>query len=506
MNRNILKLAIPSILANITIPLVGMADIAVAGRLGSAATIGAIAVGTMLFDLLYWNFGFLRVGTAGLTAQAYGREDFDEAVKVFTQGIATAISFSVIIFAIQYFFLEAAFYFIDCSPEVEQYSRQYFFIRIWAAPATLSLFVFKGWFIGMQNTVTPMAIDITVNVVNLAASIWLGLYTPMGIAGIALGTVIAQFSGAVLSIILMNVQYRHLLHYINVRRDVRLRNMKSFFAMNGNLFIRSLCFMFIYCGFTSLAAKFGDTELAVSSIMMKLLMLFSYFIDGFAYAGEALCGRYIGAQDKLSLRKAVRLLFVWAISIGVVSTAVYAFCGEWMVRLMTTDIDVINASRPYLFWLVLMPVISCAAFMWDGIFIGATASVPIRNGMIYSCIAFYAVYFICEYFTPGSSAMLTDSAQMTSSMLPDSLQWLSSMLADSAQESALMLADSAQISTSIHSFPNLVAESASPSRGIQPLWYAYFAHLIVRTLYMSLSSRKYVYNAIPEDIIPAKQS
>lgn len=451
MNRTILKLALPSILANITIPLIGMVNIAVAGRLGSAASIGAIAVGSMLFDLLYWNFGFLRVGTAGLAAQAYGKNDFEGAMKIFTQGIATALAFSLLIYAIQYFFVEASFYFIDCSPEVEKFSRQYFFIRIWAAPATLSIFVFKGWFIGMQNTVSPMIIDITINLVNLAASIWLGLYTPMGLSGIALGTVIAQCSGFVLSVILMIVQYRKFFHFVHIRRDIRIRDMKFFFVLNGNLFIRSLCFMFIYCGFTSLAAKYGDTQLAVSSIMMKLLMFFSYFIDGFAYTGEALCGRYIGANDGKSLRKAVKLLFIWSMSIGAVCTVIYAFCGEWMVEIMTTETEVIEASKPYLIWLVLMPLMSCAAFMWDGIFIGATASVPIRNGMILAAITFYIVYFISEYFAAGA---------ITSSYPPLS---------------------------------ETIGQTSFTSHNIQPLWYAYFAHLIVRTIYMSIASKKYIY-------------
>lgn len=437
MNKKILKLACPSILANITIPLLGMADVAVSGRLGSAAAIGAIAVGTMLFDLLYWNFGFLRVGTAGLTAQAYGRGDSEETIKIFTQGIFTALLSAVLLLAIQYLFVELCFLFIDCSPNVEQFARRYFFIRIWAAPATLSLFVFKGWFIGMQDTVSPMIIDISVNVINLLASIKLGLYTPMGFAGIALGTVIAQYAGLILSLLLLFVRYRQYFSFFNIRNHIKLKDMTSFYITNGNLFIRSLCFMLIYCGFTSLASRYGDTLLAVGTIVMKLLMLFSYFIDGFAYAGEALCGRYIGAGDKPSLKSAVKWLFVWAIAIGVASTFAYAFGGEWMVRIMTTETAVIEAARPYLLWLTLMPIVSCAAFMWDGIFVGATAMVPIRDGMIWACVAFYSVYL-----------------------------------------------------TLIHLFPEAIP-------GMQSLCCAYFAHLIVRTIYLSVKAKKYIFNILP---------
>ncbi len=430
MNRRIIKLSIPSIFANITVPLVGMVDIAVAGRLGNAAAIGAIAVGTMLFDLLYWNFGFLRVGTGGLTAQSYGRRNFRDSIKYITQGISVSLSSAFLILVVQYLFIWVAFRFIDCSPEVEALSKQYFFIRVWAAPATLSLFVFKGWFIGMQNTVSPMAIDMTVNVVNIVASVYLGLYTDLGFAGIAWGTVIAQYSGLILSVVLFAMYYGKLFHYFNLKESLHVEDMKAFFKMNGNLFIRSLCFMLIYSGFTALAAKYGDIELAVSSIMMKLLMLFSYFIDGFAYAGEALTGKYIGAKERPSLVKAVKLLFVWSAIIGVFSTLAYAFAGEWMVKLMTTDPQVIQGTQPYLFWLVLMPVISCAAFMWDGIYIGATASIPIRNSMIWACVAFYLVYFIFR----------------------------------------------------------------GAEQSIQALWYAYFAHLVARTIYLSAFAKKYVFS------------
>lgn len=393
MNKRILKLAIPSILANITVPLVGMVDIAISGRLGNVAAIGAIAIGSMLFDLLYWNFGFLRIGTGGLTAQAYGRRDLSDAMKYLVKGLATAFVSALFLIAIQWFFVEAAFMVIDCTPELETLSRQYFFIRIWAAPATLALFTFKGWFIGMQNTVSPMAVDIVVNVVNIAASAILAITTPLGFAGIALGTVIAQYSGLFLSLFLLKRYYGKFIKYINLRRDIHLRGMKKFYVINANLFVRSLFFMLIYCGFTSLMAHYGETELAVSSIIMKLFMLYSYILDGFAYAGEALSGRYIGANDGKSLREAVRKLFMWTGVLAAVSTVIYWCGGDWMIRMMTSEQSVIEGSGPYYIWLVLMPSLSCLAFMWDGLYIGATASVAIRNCMGWACLGFYIAYF-----------------------------------------------------------------------------------------------------------------
>ncbi len=431
MNKKILKLSIPSILANITVPLVGMMDIAISGRLGSAAAIGAIAIGSMLFDILYWNFGFLRIGTGGLTAQAYGRRSFRDAIKYLSQGVATALLSSFFILAIQWLFIYISFSVVDCSPEVAELAQKYFYIRIWAAPAALTIFAFKGWFIGMQNTVSPMVIDVTVNVVNLLASAYLGLYTPLGIAGIAVGTVIAQYLGLALSLFLVSKYYKKLFHYIMLKADVKWKYMKSFYVMNGNLFIRSLCFMMIYSGFTTLAAQYGDEELAVSAIMMKLLLLFSYFIDGFAYAGEALTGRYIGAKDRKMLIKAVKLLFLWSMGIGVLFTAAYAVGDEWMLRLMTTEQSVIEAAQPYLFWLLLMPLVSCAAFMWDGIFVGATAARSIRNCMIAAMVAFYIVYFI---------------------------------------------------------FKDIY--------GVQTLYFAYFAHLIARVIYLTVYAKKRVFNLV----------
>lgn len=394
MNRRILKLAGPSILANVTVPLVGMVDVAIAGRLGDAASIGGIAVATMLFDLLYWNMGFLRVGTGGFAAQAYGRRDFNNAVRVLVQAVGTALVAAMVIWAIQYIYLEAAFLIVDCSAETEQLARKYFYIRIWAAPATLSLFAFKGWFIGMQNTISPMIVDVTVNIMNLLLSILFAIGFGMGISGIALGTLLAQYTGLIISITLMYAYYRKLFKYINLKASLKLREMKKFFVLNGNLFLRSTSLLLIYSGFTSIAAKYGDNLLAVSTIMMKLMLLYSYFIDGFAYAGEAVTGRAIGARDPLSLKRALKVLFYWTIGIAAVSTLVYGFAGEALFGVMTNNPQVISAAHEYLPWLLAVPVFSCIAFILDGIFIGATASAAIRNSTMVSALVFFLTYYL----------------------------------------------------------------------------------------------------------------
>lgn len=394
MNKEVLRLAVPSILANITVPIVGIVDVAIAGHISDASAIGGIAIGTMLFDLLYWNFGFLRVGTGGMTAQAFGRGDEEEAMKIFTQSMSIALGAALLIWMIQWLFVSVVLALVPCSPEVAAFARKYYFIRIWAAPATLSLMAFKGWFIGMQNTVAPMVCDLVVNGVNMGASWMLAVHTPLGALGVAYGTLVAQYTGLFVAVGLLWSRYRRLFHYINLRSSLRWKQLKRLFVLNGNLFVRSLCFMVVYVGFTSLTSRFGDGPLAVGAIMMKLFMLFSYFIDGFAYAGEALTGRFIGAQDRSSLRRAMRILFLWTLGVGLVSTAVYAFWGEGMVRLMTSDASVIEGSRPFLPWLVAMPLVSCLAFMWDGVFVGAVAGRQIRDAMIGAAVGFVVAYVV----------------------------------------------------------------------------------------------------------------
>ncbi len=393
MNRRVLKLAVPSILANITVPLVGMVDVGVSGHIGNAVAIGGMAISTMLFDLLYWNMGFLRTGTGGMVAQAYGRRNLTDVMKIFTQGLGTALGIALLIFAIQFLYIDIALRFIPCSEAVADYARQYYFIRIWAAPATLSLFVFKGFFIGMQDAVSPMAVDITVNVANLALSLLFAVRLGLGFRGIAWAVLTAQYLGLVLSIVLFVLYYRKLLRYVNLRLSLRMKDLGKFFGVNGNLFVRSVCFLFIYVGFTSLASHYGDTQLAVSTIIMKLFMLFSFFMDGFAYAGEALAGRYIGARDAGGLRLSIKVIFRWCLFLAAVSTLVYVCAGKWMFSLMTDKADVIAASAPFIVWLWVMPAFSTAAFVWDGIYTGATATRSIMLGMICAAASFFAAYY-----------------------------------------------------------------------------------------------------------------
>ena len=408
LNKEILRLALPSILANITVPIVGMVDIAVAGHLHgnelftAAAFIGGISIGSMLFDLLYWNFAFLRVGTGGLTAQAFGRGDRRECARILMRALLLALGCAALIILIQWPFTKLAFLVVDSSSEVRELALKYFLIRIWAAPATLLLMAFRGWFIGMQDSFSSMMTDLVVNGVNIAASILLTLGIPsvglegLGFPGIALGTVTAQYSGLLYASLKTVFRYRNIFDGFT-REDIKHSftgsEMKGFMSMNNDIFIRSICFTAIYISIPAIAAHYGDLMLAANTIMMKLLMIFSFFTDGFAYAGEALTGRFIGERNLEMTRKSVRYVFYWSMSIVLGFMAAYWFGGMPMVRMMTSDTEVMEACRKFLPWLALMPLTGCAAFTWDGIYLGATASKGIRDAMLWAALAFLACWF-----------------------------------------------------------------------------------------------------------------
>lgn len=435
LNKEILSLAIPSILANITVPLVGMADIAVAGHLGggsgAAALIGGITIGTMLFDLLYWNFAFLRSGTGGLTAQAYGRllagsDGVDQVHGILLRALKIALLSGVALIALQWVVLWLAFLLVDCTPQVRELASEYFKIRIWAAPATLSLFAFKGWFIGLQDTVRPMIADLIVNGLNIALSFGLGFglcgLPAMGFAGVAAGTLIAQWCGFTYAAFAA----RHALGQLVTQKHAFLRHQAvsgtagdtksaifvspagpavdqvqapSFFRMNRDLVLRSLGMIAVYIGFTVISAKFGDTMLAVSAILMKLLLVFSYFTDGFAYAGEALTGKFIGAGDKLGVHAAVKGCFIWGWGLAGAFMLLYGLGGVPAFHLLTSDVTVVEAGKEFIPWLLLMPLIGVPAFIWDGVFTGATATSAMRDSTLLCAMGFFAVWFGGYYLT-----------------------------------------------------------------------------------------------------------
>ncbi len=386
----------------------------IAGHISSAWAIGGIAVGTMLFDMLYGCFGFLRVSTAGLTAQAYGAGQRLECGNLLLRSSGIALAGALLIWLLQSVYLQAVLYVMPCSPEVAEFARAYFNIRVWAAPATLMIMTCKGWFIGMQDGTRAMVTDLVVNGVNMLASYLLAVHTPLGAVGVAWGTLIAQWTGLIVALVMIATRYRanfqlstfKLLSTLNSQPSTN----KRFFRLNYDLFIRSLCFIVVYVGWTAISSAYGDVELAASALMMKLFMLFSFFIDGFAYAGEALVGKTIGEQQSTISNQPSTLiwtLFAWGTGVGLFFSLLYALFPDALFAALTSDQQVITTMHKYIGWLIAMPIVSMLAFMWDGIFAGATRGKDIRNAMLWAAAAFAGAYFLLSTLNSQHSTLNT---------------------------------------------------------------------------------------------------
>ena len=393
MNRRILHLAIPSIVSNITVPLLGLVDVTIVGHLGATAYIGAIAVGGLLFNILYWNFGFLRMGTSGLTSQAYGRKDKDAEIRVLVQAVSVGLFSALAMMILQYPIERLAFRLLETSAEVEQYAVSYFRICIWGAPAVLAQYGFTGWFIGMQNSRYPMYIAIVMNVINIVCSSCFVFLFGMKVEGVALGTVVAQYSGVMMAWWLWFYNYKELRGRITFRGSLQLIAMRRFFAVNRDIFLRTLCLIGVTTFFTSTGARQGDVILAVNTLLMQLFTLFSYIMDGFAYAGEALSGRYVGACNLVQLKRAVKALFGWGVGLSLVFTLLYGIGGENFLGLLTNDTVVIETAGHYFYWVLAIPLAGFAAFLWDGILIGATATRFMLWAMLVASGSFFVIYY-----------------------------------------------------------------------------------------------------------------
>ncbi len=393
MNRKILALALPNIISNITVPLLGLVDIAIVGHLGDDSLIGGIAIGTAVFNFIYWNFAFLRMGASGCTAQAYGARNFTEIASVFVRALILALAAALLLVVFRRPVGHAVFLLMDGTPHTMSYAADYFYARIWAAPATISMFAFHGWYIGMQNSRFPMYISIGVNVVNLIFCLWFALGLGWGIVGVAWGTVVAQYSGLVLSIVLWGVYYRRFLRYIWIRESLKLDALLAFFKINRDIFLRTACIVVVYTFFTSASSGMGDTMLAVNTLLMQLFTLFSYLMDGFAYAGESLAGRYTGAHNVQALNRCVRLLLVWGGVVAVLYTGIYTFGWKAVLSLFTESPEILSEAGDYVGWLIVIPLVAFVPFTIDGILIGATRTAVMRDSVFISTALFFAVYY-----------------------------------------------------------------------------------------------------------------
>ena len=399
MHRRIINLALPSIVSNITVPLLGLVDTAITGHMGKARYIGAIAVGSMVFNIMYWLFAFLRMGTGGMTAQAYGRKDFEEAELTGLRAISISLLIGLAIIILQHPLLHLAMWFIAPDENVTQLVYSYCYICIWGAPASLGLFALNGWFVGMQNTKIPMVISITQNVVNILVSLLLVYCLNMKIEGVALGTLIAQWAGFIMGSFFFIKKIREVSPSPNTHHPSVIFEpsaMKAFFTVNRDIFLRTLFLVSVNLYFVAAGAKGGDVILAVNTILMQFFILYSYFMDGFAYAAEALCGRFYGAGDMISLKETIRKVFYWSIGLTVIYSAVYGVGGLDFLRLLTDEENVVTASEEYIFWAMLIPIAGMVAFVWDGVFIGMTMTKGMLSGTFVAAIVFFTTYFSLE--------------------------------------------------------------------------------------------------------------
>jgi len=410
IDRQILRIAVPAIVSNVTVPLLGLVDVAITGHLGSAAYIGAIAVGGMAFNVLYWVFGFLRMGTSGMTAQALGRGDTGEAGRLLARSLGVAVGVAAALILLQRPLLSAVMAVMRPSAEVERCASAYFLILIYGAPAMLGLFSLSGWLIGMQDSKTPMLVSIIQNIVNIAASSALVFGLGLKVEGVALGTLAAQWSGFLLALSACARGYGGLFGRGFSWRGVwRREAMSRFFSVNRDIFLRTLCLVVVMLFFTSAGSRQGDVILAANTLLMQFYMLFSYVTDGFAYAGEALCGRCYGAGDYAALRSTVRRLFLWGGGAALLFTAAYAAGGGALVLLLTDEPSVAAKSRDYMLWALAVPLASTAAVVWDGVLIGCTRTRAMLVSMALAAAVFFALPFLLSPLcgNPGLWAAFT---------------------------------------------------------------------------------------------------
>lgn len=407
MNKKILRLAIPNIISNISVPLAGMIDLALVGYLKNDAVnyVSAIALGGMIFNFLYMSFVFLRMTTTGFTAQSYGKRDFSDSITTLSRSIFIALAAGLCIIILQIPIANLAFSLIKTEPEIKILVQQYFYIRVWAAPATIGLYSILGWFIGMQNARSPMLISILVNVLNLALSALFILGFGMKSDGVALGTMIAQYCGFILAVFILVKYYGKLFKYWSLEQMKRIKELFAFFNVSKDILIRTLCIIGVFTFITSQSAAINKETLAVNSLLLQFLLFFSYMIDGFAYAAEALVGRYVGANDKSSLRKCVNRLLIWGSVLAMMFGLTYLIFRENILYVLTNDTSIIELAKEYIFWTIILPFVAFGAFLWDGIYIGATASSSMRNAMIISTLGVFTPTYYVSYQYIGNHGL-----------------------------------------------------------------------------------------------------
>lgn len=394
LNKEILRLSIPAIISNITVPILGLSDTTISGHLGSELYIGAIAVGTMMFNVVFWLFGFLRMGTTGLTAQAYGARDNDECRKLLVRACALGLIIGVVILLLHIPIRWLLLLLISPEGQVADYAADYFNICIWGAPALLFNMAVMGWFLGVQNTVVPMIISVSVNIVNIILSLCFVFLFDMGFEGVAYGTMISNWAGVGIAILYVLKFYEWRFPKICRTDILQLSDMGRFFKINTDIMFRSACIMSVSLTVTSIGAQLGALTLAANAIIMQFFILFSYFMDGFAFAAEALSGKFVGARDLQNLKRVINRLLLWALGVASVFTIIYIGGYKFIVSFITNEENVIATVDKYSLWLKLIPLVTVAAFIYDGIYIGLTATRQMLIVTFLSAMAFLSICII----------------------------------------------------------------------------------------------------------------
>jgi len=395
-NRRVWRLAGPIILSNLSAPLLGLTDTAVMGHLDSPVYLGGVAVGTLILNYLYWSFGFLRMGTTAFTAQASGRNDALELRAVLWRGLAVAGAIAFLLLLLQWPIFFVGLKLIGASDSVSEAARSFFFIRIWGAPAGLANFVLVAWFLGRGQTRTALLLQVFMNLLNVALNLLFVLVFDWGVAGVAAGTAISETAAVALGLVLILRTLGPagwIMRGIGVLNPVALRRL---FVVNRDIFIRTLCVVTAIAVFTAMGARQGDTFLAANAVLFQFFTIATFGLDGLAQAAEIMVGQALGARDRLAFRRAVIASALWSFVFALLMTAVFAVSGGWIINGLTTIADVRVVAREFLPWAVMLPVVCVAAFLLDGVFIGATRTRAMRNGMLASLAVYLLALWLLQ--------------------------------------------------------------------------------------------------------------
>ena len=392
-HRGTLRLAVPVMLANLSTPLIGVVDTAVVGQLADPALIGAVAVGALIFTTLFWAFGFLRMGTAGLSAQAVGAGLHDELVAILARALLLGLAIGVALIVLQWPLKLIALHLLEAGVDVEQYAAEYFDIRIFSAPAALMNYALLGWFIGQGRTATALLIQLGLNLTNIALDAWFVMGLDMGIAGVATGTVIAEYGAAVLGLALAHRRLGANRSNITWQNISRRKELRRLFAVHRDIMIRSLALIMVFAWFTADGARHGNITLAANAVLMHLVSIGAYFLDGLAHAAEAMAGYAFGAKDRSLFRRAVSISSLWAVACAAVLSLIFAIAGGDFIALLTVDTALQSFAGEYLWWAALAPLAGVWSFQLNGIFIGATATRDMRQAMLGLLLIFLAAWW-----------------------------------------------------------------------------------------------------------------